>query len=376
MTAIAEITAPEGTPGLVGVHLPLEVVSQSMAKTFKRCPLQFKYKYLDELSPRVVSKPLTRGKWFHSLLEEYYAPADDPNADRVGWEAVHKAMSHKFSLLFDEEKEELGDLPREMSSLMESYLWHYRNDESWTVHEVEKTIEVPLPFLNGVSLKLRLDMLVEDEYGLWIVDHKTHKTIPKTTDRLLDIQSPLYVWAAHQAGIPVSGFVWNYVRTKAPSVPKMAYEGTARQRLSKAACETDYVTFVKAIKGYQKTHGLKVTPDIKAWADRLKAQRYNYHMPVQTSDFFLRMRLERDPEMIQRALRELHHTTKRILEYDFSDEWVERNQDRGCNFMCGYRDLCLTELMGGNADLVRRKNYIKQDPWHYYEEGKPDAPVE
>lgn len=376
MTAIADLVVPETQAGLVGVHLPLEVVSQSMAKCFKRCPLQFKYKYLDELSPRVVSKPLTRGKWFHSLLETYYRPDDDPTGEaEQDWQQVHKRMSHKFSLLFDEEKEELGDLPREMDQLMRSYLWHYQNDESWTVHEVEKTIEVPLPFLPEVTLRLRLDMLVEDEYGLWLVDHKTHKTIPKTTDRMLDIQSPLYVWAAHQVGIPVRGFVWNYVRTKAPSVPKMAYEGTARQRLSKAGCETDYPTFVKAIKGYQKSHGLKITPDIKLRAERLKAQRYDYH-GIQTSEFFLRMRLERDEEMVQRALRELHHTTKRILEYDFSEEWVERNQDRGCNFMCGYRDLCLTELMGGNADLVRRKSYIKQDPWHYYEEGKPDAPVE
>lgn len=375
MTATVDLSEAPGIGGLAGVHLPLEVVSQSMAKTFKRCPLQFKYKYLDQLSPRVVSKPLTRGKWFHSLLEEFYSPADDPNADRVGWEETHRRMSRKFSGLFDEEKEELGDLPTEMKALMESYLWHYQNDESWTVHEVEKTIEVPLPFLSGVNLKLRLDMLVEDEYGLWIVDHKTHKTIPKTTDRLLDIQSPLYVWAARQADIPVSGFKWNYIRTKAPSVPKMAYEGTPRQRLSKAACDTDYVTFVRAIKGYQKTHGLKVTPEIKAWANRLKAQRYDYH-GVQTSEFFLRLTLERDEDMIQRALRELHHTTKRILEYDFSPEWVERNQDRGCNWMCGYRDLCLAELLGGNAEVVRAKNYIQQDPWAYYEEGKPDAPVE
>lgn len=361
--------------GLAGKHFPLEVVSQSMAKTFKRCPLQFKYKYLDELSPRVSSKPLTRGKWFHSLLETYYTPEDERGDDYQTWEEVHKHMSHKFSQLFDEEKEELGDLPREMQHLMESYLWHYRNDESWTVHEVEKTIEVPLPFLSGVNLRLRLDMLVEDEYGLWIVDHKTHKTIPKTTDRLLDIQSPLYVWAAQEAGIPVSGFQWNYIRTKAPSVPKMAYVGTPRQRLSKAACDTDYPTFLKTIKEYRKTYGLKVDEGIKLWADRLKAQRYDYHS-VQTSEFFLRVRLERDEEQIQRALRELHHTAKRIGDYDFDPDWVERNQDRGCNFMCSYRDLCLAEYMGGNADLVRRKNYIQQDPWAYYEEGKPDAPVE
>ncbi len=369
------LSAP-GVGGLQGVHLPLTVVSQSMAKQFKRCPLATKYKYVEGLAPRSVSKPLTRGKWFHSLLEEYYTPADDPNAERVGWEETHRRMSNKFSLLFDEEKEELGDLPREMKTLMDSYLWHYDNDQSWTVHEVEKTIEVPLPFLSGVNLKLRLAMLVEDEYGLWIVDHKTHKSIPKTTDRMLDIQSPLYVWAAHEAGIPVSGFVWNYIRTKAPSEPSMAYVGTARQRLSKAACETDYPTFVRTIKAHKRDYGLQVTRDIKAWADRLKRDRYDYNMPVQTSPFFLRVRLERDEDMIQRALREMHHTTKRLLEYDFSDEWVERNQDRGCNFMCSYRDLCLTELMGGNADLVRRKSYIHQDPWSYYEEGKPEAPVE
>lgn len=363
---------------LAGKHFELTTVSQSMTKCFRRCPLQFKYKYLDNLAPRVVSKPLTRGKWFHSLLETFYAPDEDMPAgeEKLTWEQVHKHMSHKFSGLFDEEKEELGDLPNEMDTLMRSYLWHYHNDESWKVHEVEKTIEVPLPFLSGVNLKLRLDMLVEDEYGLWIVDHKTHKAIPKTTDRLLDIQSPLYVWAANQAGIPVSGFVWNYIRTAAPSTPKMAYVGKPSQRLSQAACSTDYPTFVRTIKQYQKEYGLKITPEIKAWADRLKAQRYDYHAPVQTSDFFLRIRLERSEETIQRALRELQHSAKRIMEYDFTEEFVERNQDRGCNFLCGYRDLCLTELLGGNADLVRRKNFIVQDPWAYYDEGKPDAPVE
>src|SRR3546814_15269453 len=69
---------------------------------------------------------------------------------------------------------------------------------------------------------------------------------------LLDLQSPLYVWACHQAGIPVHGFIWNYVLAKAPSVPKMAYVGKKNQALSKAACSTDYLTFVRTVKEYQK----------------------------------------------------------------------------------------------------------------------------
>jgi hypothetical protein len=364
------ISAP-GNP----VLFPLEVVSQSMAKTFKRCPLQFKYKYLDELSPRVQSKPLTRGKWFHELLETYYAPQDTwENGVRPSWEDVNDRLTKKFATLFDEEKDELGDLPREMKRLMESYLWHYAGDTSWIVHEVEKTIEVPLPGVPGVMLRLRLDMIVEDEYGLWIVDHKTHKQIPQTTDRILDIQSPIYVWACNEVGIPVNGFKWNYIRTKVPSTPKMAYVGTARQGLSKAACDTDYLTYVRTINQLKKEYGLKVTKEIMARANQLKNQRYNYHS-MQTSEFFLRMTLERSDEQIQRAIRELAHTARRILEYDFSEDSVERNNDsRMCKFMCGYRDLCITEYMGGNATLVRSKQFITQDPWAYYGEGKPDAP--
>src|SRR3546814_13327782 len=115
-----------------------------MAKCFKRCPLQFKYKYLDELARRVLSKPLTRGKWFHSLLETYYRPDDDPanGADgeyRETWEDVPRHMSHKFSTLFDEEKEELGDLPREMQYLMASYRWTYRTSASSAGQAAEKT---------------------------------------------------------------------------------------------------------------------------------------------------------------------------------------------------------------------------------------------
>src|SRR3546814_19668166 len=86
----------------------------------------------------------------------------------------------------------------------------------------------------------------------------------------------------------------------------MAYVGKKNQALSKAACSTDYLTFVRTVKEYQKTYGLKVTPEIKATAARLKAQRYDYH-GIQTYDFFLRIRLERDEDMIQRALREVHH---------------------------------------------------------------------
>ena len=129
------------------------ITTQSMIKTFRMCPREAMYKYHDRLKPKIVSKPLTRGKWVHSLLEEHYKGGD--------WRIPHAQLTAQFSKLFDEEKEHLGDLPRELDLLMESYFWHYGDpkykDHRWTVHEVEKLIEADMP--SGHLFRGKVDMI-------------------------------------------------------------------------------------------------------------------------------------------------------------------------------------------------------------------------
>lgn len=328
------------------------VVTHSMIKAFRQCPRQTLYKQVDRLKPRILSKPLRRGTWMHLLLEEHHSGRD--------WTKVHAALSAQYANLFDEEKDAYGDLPNECRMLMESYIWHYASDP-WQVHEVEYTLEAEFP--DGTLYRGKVDAIIENQFGLWIVDHKTHASLPDHTFRLLDAQSGLYLWAAKKMGIPVQGFIWNYLRTKAPSLPTMLQNGS---RLSKKLGDTDYLTFTREVKRLRAEEGYRIRAEDVEMQRRLKAHRYVPGEP-QLSPFFRRDVLEKDDAMIKRVASEAYLTAKRMAKYPFTlRDAVERNVDQfKCSRFCSYRDLCTIELIGGNTRPLM-KNYKVGNPQDYY----------
>lgn len=328
------------------------ISTNSMLKTFRRCPKQAEYKYYRRLKPKVHSLPLERGKWMHYLLEEFYAGRD--------WKLKHKQLTNEFAKLFDEEKDKLGDLPRECARLMQGYLWHYKK-HSWKVLGTEGLLETELP--DGSIFRGKYDLLVEDEFGLWLVDHKNMKTFPNFNFRLLDSQSALYLWAARKNGMPVKGFIWNYLRTKPMTIPKTIQDGSRFSLPTMKNC--DYPTALKAVT----ESGLDIAK-YEVWLRNLKKQRYHPDRP-QTSEFFQRHVLEKNDAMLDRVAIEHFHTSMRMHEYDFSiSDAVERVPDRNCQWMCSYTDLCQTELFGGNTDLILRKQFKEADPMDYYYDEK------
>lgn len=346
------------------------ITTHSMLKQMARCPKATQYKYAERLKPRMLTKrdkPLQRGTWFHSLLQEHYAGRS--------WKAMHMELVAKYNELFDEEKEALGDLPRELAALMKSYLWHYGYDREdpfhgWDVLGTEVTLECPWPDSpDGTDIyRCRVDILYRDEWGLWIGDHKTHKSLPDTTFRLLDAASPLYIWCARENGYDVRGFMWNYVRTKPPSWPELVYVGKPQERLSHRQIETDYPTFKRALKYY----GLDLD-EHRGELNRLKAQRWKHGAP-QSSPFFRRDSLEKTDEMISRVVAVAMKTRDRLHEYDWEDaDMVERSPDRSCTYMCSYTALCETELFEGDAPILRKKLYKIGDPLDYYQDDRREV---
>lgn len=348
------------------------ITTHSMLKQMARCPKATQYKYAERLKPRLLTqrdKPLQRGTWIHALLQEHYAGRS--------WRDMHEQFCERFAKLFDEEKEALGDLPNEVRQLMVSYLWHYGADKTdpfhgWDVKGTEVTLECPWPDSeDGLDIyRCRVDILYEDEWGLWIGDHKSNKKLPDTTFRILDAASPLYVWCARENGLNVRGFVWNYIRAKAPTYPKLAYEGTPRERLSKQAIDTDYPTFLRGIKA------LGLDPDdYRAELKRLRAQRWEHGKP-QSSPFFRRDTLEKDDEMLARVVAVAMKTRDRLHEYDWDEpEMVERSPDRSCSWMCSFTSLCETELFDGNAENIRRQQFRVGDPLDYYQDQREVDPT-
>lgn len=330
------------------------VSTHSMLKTFRRCIKQAEFKYDMRLKPRLLGKPLKRGTWIHELLE-YYHKGDD-------WEAHHKKLCAKYDELFDEEKDFYGDLPREIEVIMRSYIWHYALDP-WKILETEFTIECEFP--DGSIYRGKVDMLIENQFGMWLVDHKSHKTLPDFSFRVLDAQSALYLWAARRNRIPVQGFIWNYLKWKPPTVPKLLKAGN---RISKSAVETDYPTYTRALKKYKaESPNFRITPEYVEHQRMLKAMQYRPGEP-QSSPFFRRDVLEKDTDMLKQVAREAFRTHQRMNDYDFDKPGVERSPDNSCRFMCSYQDICTIQLMGGNIMPVLKQNYIIGDPNDYYQD--------
>lgn len=333
------------------------ILTNSMLTAFRKCIRQADYKYARRLKPKRLGQPLKRGQWVHELLEVHAKGGD--------WKKHHKRLSRKFNEMFDEEKDFYGDMPTEILRVMNGYFWHYKRDP-WKYHEVELELTAELP--NGVLLRIKFDGLIENQWGLWLVDHKSHKTLPNHEYRLLDTQSPLYIWVAHQNDIPVNGFIWNYIKWKAPTIPELVYVGTPRERLSKRVTETDYPTFRKALRDY----GLNEDD----YAERLayyKSLRYVPGEP-QNSPFYYRSVFEKDDALVDRVLKEAMRTAERMNTYDFSDpDGVERTVGRHCQFACSYTDLCTMELLGGNTRPLLRQNYKEGDPMDYYHDRVGDG---
>lgn len=340
-----------------------QITTHSMVKTFRRCPKQAEYKYKRRLKAKRQGGPLKRGVWMHELLEDHHGGHD--------WRPRHDTLSSKFNEMFDEEKEYYGDLPDVIGKMMTAYEWHYALDDMIT-HETEVTLEAELP--DGTIYRAKTDAIVENKYGLWLLDHKTHGRIPDLGFRLLDSQNALYLWVAHKMGIPVKGFIWNYIKWQLPAVPKLAYEGKKNQRLSKVMGDTDFPTYTREIREIKAAHPeFKITQDILEKQRYLKAQRFDPESNTQSSPFFMRSVLDMEPQMVKQVVREAYRTSRTMHTYDFDSRDVERNPDRSCSFMCDYKELCQVELMGGNAKLLTRTLFTVGDPQEYYQDRAGEA---
>ena len=310
-------------------------ITNSQAKTFLRCSQQYDYKFSRLLTPRRVGLPLKRGSWLHELLETHYAGGD--------WKDKHKELTKEFMKLFEEEREYYGDLPTICKNIMLAYLYRWRDEDSeWTVIETERKFEVELP--KGNTLVFKVDAIIEDDYGRWLVEHKSHKTIPNDNYRFIDIQSARYVWGLNQLGWDIQGVIWNYIRTKEPTKPPQLKRGGISMARK---YDTELFTFLRALREY----GLNPAD----YRDKILTLKNH-------STYFRRERVPKPPHVIETLVKEIDYTASKI-ERGYRPV---RSIERGCLFACDYLELCMTELYGGDAQQVERLNFRKATIEDYY----------
>lgn len=322
-------------------------VSNSKIKTYRRCPNQYRYKYVMKLEPRAKSVQLERGSWIHELLQAHY--------DGEDWRSLHTKRTKEFYNLFEEQREELGDLPEECLRIMRSYLRYWR-DEDKHFYVVDSELDEIVTLNNGLEFHIIIDLIVEDLRTslLWIWDHKTRKSFEAGDNMLLDPQLTNYYSAATLLGyVPLGGVLYNEIRTKPPAIPALTTRGLSRRK----NIDTDVYTYMSALRRY----GLD--PGDYSEILRLIARR-------QPERFFRRRKLPKDPPMLRTMRRELVQSAREIRSAE-NDSRFPRTFLSQCKWDCSFKDLCIAELHGGDISSMIKQNYRRRQHEDQLEKEKP-----
>jgi RecB family exonuclease len=310
-------------------------VSNSKLNTYRRCPKKYEFKYVQKLTPKAKSLALERGSWIHELLMVH--------ADGEDWRVRHKELTKQFQNLFEEEREDLGDLPSECSRIMRSYLRTYADDaERYVVVDTEVDEIVTLP--SGLRINIIIDAILEDKQngGLWLRDYKTRKSFEDSENMMIDPQLTLYYGAAEMLGYsPLNGGQYDEIRTKAPTIPNLNKDGSLSKRKD---VDTDVFTYMSVIR----KHGLD--PSDYAEILALIARR-------QKGKFFRRTTIPQDPPVIRTTFREAVMTANSIMRAEATGQFP-RTFDKSCSWGCEYKDLCITQLYGGNIKPIIKSKFM------------------
>jgi hypothetical protein len=210
------------------------LLTHSSIAAFKSCRRRYQYRYIDglELMDRPVyfdfgsaihlglamhyrGKPLTEVlQAVESYFQEHSPEPDDAKRVEDWMEAKDLAVG-----------------------MLRGYVSHYAGRDKFKVVEIEKSFELPIHDIRGreyegIRLAGKVDGIVEDG-GLWVLEHKTTKTIDSRYERklTLDAQSMIYLEAMDRVyGRRLNGVIYNVLVKSIPEMSKILKNGS----LSKA----------------------------------------------------------------------------------------------------------------------------------------------
>jgi hypothetical protein len=291
------------------------------------------------LSPKEFIEKLELGSYGHELLEAWYNGKDWRKASEEYWKEKTKNM-------FEEEMYQFEEVRADAELIMERYVARYAEQRSrWDIIGVEQEFEVIIPTHKGYPSQSRLygifDMVIQDELdNIWLVDHKiTSRDIEKTDNDLVqDQQVNYYIWALNKMmdGGKVSGIIYNMLRSKTPTVPRVLKSGKSLSRAKNI--DTDYETYRQAIidNGF----------DVADYSEMLT------HVKENTKPFFTQLNSYRNEHELKVIEKELYDVSK-----DIRQGRIFRNQTSNCSWDCPYRELCVMDMKGADAESYIELNF-------------------
>ena len=313
--------------------------SQSRINAWRRCKAQYNYRYIRKLEKRKRPRHFLRGGVIHEMIE-FQSNRLDP------WEPF-RVMKKQYAKLFREEQEEYGDLPEEIRLMMEGYFEYYKKDplRALKLKSTGVRAEHFLSFMisDDILINYVVDKVAKTKDKLrWLVDTKTHKSIPVGETPYVDLQTMIYTKGLETIGEKVDGVMWDYIRAKSPVVPGLLADGDALSQ--RKNMDTMWPVYRKEILH----HGFKLS-DYKGMKEALssKEEKFYVRLPVKINET-LRENLINEAVVTAREMRDSEGAPL-----------LPRTIGRHCEW-CEFNGLCRAELTGLDADWIRKKEYRRK----------------
>lgn len=163
-------------------------ISYSALETFKRCPLKFKFQYVDK-----IRTPKSKDALFGTLLHSALKILHEPGLIIPTEEDILKFISDKWdSSIYSSEQESALNFAQAVKIMKDYYAKNYPSQ--FTVLALETMFEVPLPVAGQQHLLTgKIDRVDKTEDGLLeVIDYKTTKKMPSQDAVDKDLQLAVY----------------------------------------------------------------------------------------------------------------------------------------------------------------------------------------
>lgn len=235
------------------------IIRTSDRGQFKRCRTMWDFgsKIRQNYEPYARIQPLDFGTAIHSGMEAYYDPMTWGNLElqqktaRLAFLTSIAEIQQKVKFMdYEIEQEFNEDLDLGLAMLENYFTWAPTQDGFQPIM-TEIEFEIPMKFwsnghLIDFSYQGRIDLVIEDDFGYWIVDHKTAASLGGIDWLPLDDQCGSYAWALQKKlNLNVRGVIYNELRKKAPHPPLVLKNGGLSKNKQQ---DTSFEMYLKAIR--------------------------------------------------------------------------------------------------------------------------------
>lgn len=299
--------------------------SISQINAFRGCKQRWAYSYRDRLQTRAPQKPLYMGSTLHKLLEI--------RANGGDWkDHLETVVAKEFNAMPDDYQAILGyDFIDTCYRILDQYEWAYENEPIKylaTEVRIDRKIKGRKRFIGVV------DAICEMDGKQYIMEHKSFKSSKMSVDQTwLNPQTYLYAKVLNEQGYRIEGVIWDMIKTSAPQPPKVLKNGAFGKQYSD-----------QTLKSFEWAGVTEIPEDIY---EQVKDNHKNFVDRYTTPIL---------PTVMDQIWTEFEQTVNEITRC----KTCPKSLGRDCDW-CGFKDLCQTELTGGDVAYIKQLYYTTPD---------------